>query len=199
MIDSRPRMANLLAWAMVVIALCALARARESGPDQNAPRDHNAQRTEFFKNLADSTHSPAEAYKLIKRRLLQGHFQDVKTALEMKDSSGKRLFKGYRFARLGAKCAAVIFRSYSREASPRGWATEKQGAELRRLAREATAAYEEAFRLAPGNFERACVYARWHELHTHRRFEADSLLLRSGSPLESSQDSNVTTPATSAP
>jgi len=78
----------------------------------------------------------------------------------------------------------VIFRLYSRQANPLGWPSEEQGAEMRRLAREATAAYEEAFRLTPSDFERACVYARWHELHTMRRFEADSLSLRDGSLLE---------------
>jgi hypothetical protein len=128
--------------------------------------------------------SPDDGFDRLKRRLLEGHFEEVSAALNTRDPNGGYTCAGYRFAGLRAACARGIFFLYARQASPLDWPSEEEGKELRRLACLATAAYEEAFRLAPSDFERACVYARWHELHTRHRFEADSLLLRRGSPLE---------------
>ncbi|MHC4745464.1 MAG: hypothetical protein ACYS8Z_26415, partial [Planctomycetota bacterium] len=161
-------------------------QAEEGISDYIASEDANLQNNELISSLAGKMHSPNDCYEPLERRLLEGHFEDVNTALNMRDENGKMVFFGYRFALLRARCAKVLFLLYARRASPLGWPSEAEGAEMRRLARQATSAYEEAFRLADSDFERACVYARWHELHAMRRFEADSLLLRTGSPFERS-------------
>ncbi len=189
MVESRHKPSAIVLWTFFVVMFLGLAQAEQSTPYQTIAEDTDIQANEFLRSLAEKKDSPDECYELLKRRLLEGYFEDVKTGLDMRDESGKLFFKDYRFARLRARCARVIFLLYARRANPLGWPSEEEGADMRRLAREATTAYEEAFRLADSDFARACVYARWHELHTNRRFEADSLLLRGGSPLELSDKS----------
>ncbi|MBN1362697.1 MAG: hypothetical protein JW993_19015 [Sedimentisphaerales bacterium] len=176
MVETRDGIRGFL---LVVVVLCC---AQAAGGEVSS--DPNAQRQALLARVAGLADSPQACHDLLERRFLEGHWDDVKAALDQRDADGAYVLADYRFALLRARCAREVFTRYSRSANPRGRPAEEQGAELRRLARDATTAYEEAFRLAPCAFERACVYARWHELHTISRFEADSLLLRSGSPLE---------------
>ena len=184
MIISRSRISEIVVWVIVVAMPAAGAQSEEIRTAEDAARSADGQGKEFISSLVEIKDSPDECYDTLKRRLLEGHFDDVKAGLDLRDDQGRRIFEDYRFARLRALCARAIFRRYSYRIATSGRANEKQGARLRKLAKETTAAYEEAFRLAPSDFERACIYARWHEIHTYRHFEADSLLLRSGSPLE---------------
>jgi len=184
MITSRSRISEIVVWVIVVAMPAAAAQSQEIRAGEEAARNADGQRKEFISSLVEIKDSPDECYDTLKRRLLEGHFDDVKAGLDLRDDGGRRLFEGYRFAQLRALCARAIFRRYSYRKATSGWPTERHGLRLRELARETTAAYEDAFRLAPSDFERSRVYARWHEVHALRRFEADSLLLRSGSPLE---------------
>jgi hypothetical protein len=186
MIEVRCKIGQFLFLVVVGVMFFGFVLAGESTSNQAVSEEAKVQSREFLNRLAEKKDSPGECFNLLKRRLLEGYFEDVKKGLDMRDESGKRIFAGYRFARLRARCARVIFLLYVRRASPLGLPSEQEGADMRRLGREATSAYEEAFGLADSDFERACVYARWHELHASRRFDADSLLLRSGSPLERS-------------
>jgi hypothetical protein len=183
MITSRGWISDILVWGLV-ITIPAVGAQSGRGPSKETNRKADERRSELLSNLVEIKDSPAECYDLLKRRLLEGHFDDVKAGLDLRDDRGRRIFGDYRFAQLRALCARATFLRYNYHTAPLGWPSEKEGQRLRQLATEATAAYEEAYRLAPTDFERACVYARWHEIHTRGRFEADSLLLRSGSPLE---------------
>jgi len=187
MIESKHVTGTIILWAVFAVLLCPPAHAEQDTGDQTLNEGAN---NKLIKSLSGKIDSADECYELIKRRLLEGDFEDVKAALDMRDEDGKRVFTSYRFARLRARCARVIFRLYARSANPLGWPSEKHGADMRRLAKDATTAYEEAFKLAGSDFEKACVYARWHELHANRRFEADSKLLRSGSPLQMPDEKN---------
>jgi hypothetical protein len=169
---------------MFFAILAAAAKPDDSRQIEDADQNADGQRKEFLNSLIEIEDSPDECYDMLKRRLLEGHFGDVKAGLDLRDAEGRRIFEGYRFAKLRALCARAVFQRYNFRTAQLGWPTEQEGERLRQLARETTAAYEEAFRLAPTDFDRACIYARWHEIHTHRRFEADSRHLRSGSPLE---------------
>ncbi|UCE49305.1 MAG: hypothetical protein JSW47_04015, partial [Phycisphaerales bacterium] len=184
MITSRSRISEIVVWIIVVAVPAAAAQSEERRQSEDAARNADGQRKVFLSNLVEIKDSPDECYDILKRRLLEGHFDDVKAGLDLRDDQGRRIFEDYRFAQLRALCARAIFWRYSYRTAASGRATEKQGARLRELAKETTTAYEEAFRLAPTDFERARTHARWHEIHTYRHFEADSLLLRSGSPLE---------------
>lgn len=168
----------------MLFAILPAGQSAEPRQSEDTAQNANGQRKEFITGLKEIKGSPDECYDTLKRRLLEGHFDDVKAALDLRDDQGRRIFGGYRFAQLRALCARMTFQRYHFRTAQLGWPTEKEGERLRQLAGETTAAYEEAFRLAPSDYERACIYARWHEVHTHRRFETDSLLLRSGSPLE---------------
>ncbi|MBN1973002.1 MAG: hypothetical protein JW787_05145 [Sedimentisphaerales bacterium] len=169
---------------VIFTAICAAALAGNNKPYQDVVDGTSGQQREFLANLIEKIDSPNDCFDLIKRRFLDGNFEDAEIALDLRDSNGEYIFSGYRFAQLRAQCASAVFTQYSRGANPLGRPSEEQGTELRRLAQNTTKAYEEAFSLAPSDFEKACVYARWHELNCMSRYEADSLLLRSGSPLE---------------
>ena len=162
----------------------AFAFAENNKPYNDVIEETSGRQRDFLTNLIEKIDSPNDCFDMIKRRFLDGNFEDARIALDLQDSKGAHIFSSYRFALLRAQCARMIFFQYSKNANPLGRPSEEEGTELRRLARNATAAYEQAFRLAPSDFEKACVYARWHELNCNSRFEADSLLLRSGSPLE---------------
>jgi hypothetical protein len=181
MIESGHRTSGFLLLVVFAMMLMTGAQAQDASK-RTVQEDANLQSNEFLERLAVKKESPGECYSLLKRRLLEGHFEDVKAGLDIRDASGKSVFTGYRFARLRARCARAVFLRYARQASSLGQDREN----MLHLACDATKAYEEAFRLADSDFERACVYARWHELHANTLFEADSLLLRSGSPLEHS-------------
>jgi hypothetical protein len=180
MINSKRRTGQFVTWALVVALVAAGVRAGERQSGKSAAGELGRQRKRLLAELIEKEDSLAECHDLLKRRLLEGHLRDVKAGLELRDEDDRRIFEGYRFAQLRALCARAIFRRYSFRTAQLGWPSEEQGARLRQLARETTAAYEE-----PSDFERARVYARWHEAHVGRRFEADSLLLRRGSPVES--------------
>ena len=169
---------RIAVWILGVAVLAAGVPAEEGKADRDATGEEGAPRQAFLNNLIEKKDSGADCHDLLKRRLLEGHFEDVKAGLDLRDDSDQYLFQGYRFAQLRALCARAIFREYNFRTAPLGWPSEEEGARYRQLAAEVTAAYEEAFKLAPSDFERACIYARWHEIHTSRRFEADSRFLR---------------------
>lgn len=180
--ESRYRTYRITVLTLIIGMLAVGVRA-EQGTAGNDAGVGYAQRQELLNKLVEKKDAPTACYALLKRRLLEGHFDAVKAGLDLRDDAGRRLFEGYRFAQLRALCTRAIFRRYSFLIGSQGRPNEEQGAELRRLAQEVTGAYEEALKLAPSDFERARVYARWHEIHTRSRFEADSRLLRSASPL----------------
>ena len=173
---------NVLSRLRILIVFFVISNLAAFAADNKSYKDiieeSSGQRKEFLTNLVEKVESPNDCFDLIKRRFLDGNFDDARIALDFKNSEGEYIFSGYRFALLRAQCASTIFLYYAKNANPLGWPSEQQGTELRRLARNTTQAYEEVFRLAPSDFEKACVYTRWHEYETMGRFEADSLLLR---------------------
>jgi len=136
--------------------------------------------------VADGTVWAAdETLAVLEQAFCRGQYAEVEEALAASDADGQPRFRGYAAAVLRARNRGAAFRYYEQlgRKVPRGWPTTEEAVELRRLARECTVAFEEAFRLAPSRLERAKVYALWHSLMMEHYFDADSLLIRSGSPL----------------
>jgi len=128
--------------------------------------------------------SPHERYAILKGAFLNGQYGAVQEAFKLEDDSGRPLLSGYDFARLKARNAAAMFLRYDQvdRDNLNGWPTAEGAKELRRLAADCTAAFEQAFRLAPSAFERGRLYCLWHEMFCRGHFDADSRLMRSGSP-----------------
>ena len=137
----------------------------------------------LLETLADKADSLDACYDTLTKTMLEGRYEAVQAALMPRDKAGKYVFPDYRFAKLRARNEGASYWRYRHIAAQKASANSRQAAEFRRLAKSCTNAYEEAFRLAPSRFEKMCLYARWHELHADRRYEADSKLMRSGSPL----------------
>ena len=97
---SKHRIVEFVLDLVVVVMLCAVAQAEKSPSYQALVEDANEQSREFLDSLAGKMDSPDQCYDLIKRRLLEGHFGDVKAALDLRDQNGERIFADYRFARL---------------------------------------------------------------------------------------------------
>ncbi|MHC4171247.1 MAG: hypothetical protein ACYSWQ_30290 [Planctomycetota bacterium] len=143
MINSKRRTGQFVTWALVVALVAAGVRAGERQSGKSAAGELGRQRKRLLAELIEKKDSPGECHDLLKRRLLEGHLRDVKAGLELRDEDDRRIFEGYRFAQLRALCARAIFRRYSFRTAQLGWPSEEQGARLRQLARETTAAYEE--------------------------------------------------------
>ena len=129
--------------------------------------------------------SPGEAYALLASAFHGGQYEAVEAAFEDAGAAGRKELGQYRFALLRGRNAAARFLKYdyADRANISGWPTREGTEELRRLAGICTKAYELAFRAAPSSYERGCIYCLWHEMLCSRHFDADSELLRGGSPL----------------
>ncbi|MCK4626157.1 MAG: hypothetical protein KAV00_12645, partial [Phycisphaerae bacterium] len=147
------------------------------------------QHRNLLETLAGKADSLDACYDILIKNMLDGRYEAVQAALRLRDKAAEYVFPGYRFAKLRARNEGAIYWRYKHSTAQLGRPNSRQAAEFRRLAKSCTKAYEEAFRLAPSRFEKMCLYARWHELHADRRYEADSKLMRSGSPLARTADS----------
>ncbi len=129
--------------------------------------------------------APAGAFELLEGAYLRGEYDMVEEAFRKGEYDGKPLVMDYPLARLRARNALGRYRryGYDRVAAKGGWPNADEAVVYRRLARECTTAFEEAFRLAPSRFDRGQLYALWHEVSCRGYFDADSELMRSGSPL----------------
>jgi hypothetical protein len=184
MFISKLTVSSLSLSLVITIVFSTVSPANNSNFYESVLNQAEGKQKEFLADIIENKSSFDKCYDLLKRQLIDGNYADVDVALEMQDANGALIFQGRQFALLRAQSAGINFILYSRIAGSTGWPSEEEGAELRRLAQKVTASYEEAFKLAESDFQKACIYARWHEFHTMNRFEADSQLLRSGSPLE---------------
>ena len=129
--------------------------------------------------------TPPKAYALLAGAFFAGQYEAVAAAFEDADAAGREELGQYRFALLRGRNAGARFLKYASvdRANVNGWPTAAGAQELRRLAGICTKAYEQAFRAAPSRYERGRVYCLWHTMLCEHYFDADSKLLRNGSPL----------------
>jgi hypothetical protein len=159
---------------------------------QSAPSERSWQADGEADSLIRSVReAPADkAYELLARAFFAGQYDEVEAAFAEADKAARRELGGYRIALLRGRNAAARFikYDYADRDNLNGWPTTEGAIELRRLAGLCTAAYGRAYRLAPSSFERGQVYCLWHDMLCSRHFDADSQLLRGGSPFAQPAD-----------
>lgn len=131
---------------------------------------------------------------LVDQSIWIGEYSFAKKVSELKGADGKLLYDDYAFAQLQARASTGEYRQAASSSNVgNGWPNRTVTAQLIRLSHENLSAYQNAFALAPDDFEKILVAAEWMRLLHDSYYDADSKEMRDF--IFSRLDSTESTPA----
>jgi len=149
------------------------AELRENGATVEADRCETKIFTKLVRHFSTSGDI---AYIVLKRAFFRGQYQLVCNSEYPATSSGQSALSSYRFARLRARAAGASYWEYFSDR--RGWPSDEEIAQFKRLAKTSTKFYEKALSKAPTSLDKIQLAAEWFRLNVTCYYEADSQALR---------------------